>query len=364
MGGGLLNLVSQGQQNIILNGNPSKTFFKTTYAKYTNFGLQKFRIDFDGSRTLRLTEESTFTFKIPRYADLLMDCYISIDLPSIWSPIFPPQQTQEPFNNDWVPYEFQWIENIGAQMIKNVSITCGNQTLQEFSGAYLLSMVQRDFTGTKKELFNRMIGNVFELSDPGNAYGRVNTYPNAYYSPTSPGPEPSILGRTLYIPLNAWFNLKTQMAFPLVALQYNELHITITVRPIYELFTIRDVMDKPNNYPRVAPNFTLYYMQFYRFLQPPPDVCLGVNSYVDTRTLWNSDINLNCTYCFLSNDEAKLFALNEQKYLFKQVKQTIFYNVTGPNKIQLDSLGLVSSWMFFFQRSDANLRNQWSNYTN
>ena len=94
MGGGLLNLVSQGQQNIILNGNPSKTFFKTTYAKYTNFGLQKFRIDFDGSRTLRLTEESTFTFKIPRYADLLMDCYISIDLPSIWSPIFPPQQTQ------------------------------------------------------------------------------------------------------------------------------------------------------------------------------------------------------------------------------------------------------------------------------
>ena len=364
MGGGLLNLLSQGQQNIILNGNPSKTFFKTTYAKYTNFGLQKFRVDFDGSRTLRLTEESTFTFKIPRYADLLMDCYISIDLPSIWSPIFPPQQNIPNENPDWVPYEFQWIENIGAQMIKNVTITCGNQTLQEFSGAYLLSMVQRDYSGAKKELFDRMIGNVVDLTDPANAGGRVNTYPNAYYSPSVPGPEPSIFGRTLYIPLNAWFNLKTQMAFPLVALQYNELHITVTLRPIYELFTIRDVMDPLNQYPRVAPNFNLYYMQFYRFLQPPPDVCLGVNSYVDTRTLWNSDINLNCTYCFLSNDEARLFALNEQKYIFKQVRQTIFYNVTGPNKIQLDSLGLVSSWMFFFQRSDANLRNQWSNYTN
>jgi hypothetical protein len=364
MGGGLLNLVSQGQQNIILNGNPSKTFFKTTYAKYTNFGLQKFRVDFDGSRTLRLTEESTFTFKIPRYADLLMDCYISIDLPSIWSPIFPPQQNSQNENPDWVPYEFQWIENIGAQMIKNVTITCGNQTLQEFSGAYLLTMVQRDFSGVKKELFDRMIGNVVELTDPANANGRVNTYPNAYYSQSVPGPEPSIYGRTLYIPLNAWFNLKTQMAFPLVALQYNELHITVTLRPIYELFTIRDVMDPLNQYPRVAPNFNLYYMQFYRFLQPPPDVCLGVNSYVDTRTLWNSDINLNCTYCFLSNDESRLFALNEQKYIFKQVRQTIFYNVTGPNKIQLDSLGLVTSWMFYFQRSDANLRNQWSNYTN
>jgi len=366
MAGGLLNLVSQGQQNIILNGNPSKTFFKTTYAKYTNFGLQKFRIDFDGSRTLRLNEESTFTFKIPRYADLLMDCYISIDLPSIWSPIFPPQQNQGQMleNTDWVPYEFQWIENIGAQMIKNVSITCGNQTLQEFSGAYLLSLVQRDFSGPKKELFDRMIGNVAQLTDPANANGRVNTYPNAYYSPSVPGAEPSIPGRTLYIPLNAWFNLKSQMAFPLVSLQYNELHITITMRPIYELFTIRDVMQPQNNYPRVAPNFNLYYMQFYRFLQPPPDVCIGINSYVDTRTLWNSDVNLNCTYCFLSNDEARLFALNEQKYIFTQVRETIFYNVTGPNKIQLDSLGLVANWMFYFQRSDANLRNQWSNYTN
>ena len=364
MAGGLLNLVSQGQQNIILNGNPSKTFFKTTYAKYTNFGLQKFRIDFDGSRTLRLTEESTFTFKIPRYADLLMDCYISIELPCIWSPILPPQQNVPNENPDWVPYEFQWIENIGVQMIKNVTITCGNQTLQEFSGAYLLSMVHRDFSGPKKELFNRMIGNVPELTDPANAYGRVNAYPNAYYSTSAPRAEPSIPKRTLYIPLNAWFNLKTQMAFPLISLQYNELHITITLRPIYELFTIRDVMDKDNHYPRVAPNFTLYYMQFYRFLQPPPDICLGVNSYVDTRTLWNSDINLNCTYCFLSNDEARLFALNEQKYIFKQVRQTVFYNVTGPNKIQLDSLGLVTSWMFYFQRSDVNLRNQWSNYTN
>ena len=30
MAGGLMQLVAQGQQNIILNGNPSKTFFKST----------------------------------------------------------------------------------------------------------------------------------------------------------------------------------------------------------------------------------------------------------------------------------------------------------------------------------------------
>ena len=367
MSGGLIQLVSASNQDIVLTGNPSKTFFKSTYHKYTNFSLQKFRLDFEGSRTLRLSEESTFTFKVKRYGDLLMDCYLSVELPNIWSPIFPPQTDDTSTANNtgaWIPYEFRWIENIGAQMISKITITCGNQTLQEFSGAYLLAMVQRDFSAEKKALFDKMTGNVPELNDPANSGSRVNAYPNAYYTTDAAGAEPSIRGRTLYIPLNAWFTLKSQMAFPLVALQYNELQINVTMRPVQELFQIRDVMDSANNYPYVAPNFNQYYMQFYRFLQTPPDVSLGVNSYTDTRTLWNSDVNLVCTYCFLSNAESRIFALNEQKYLFKQARENVFYNVTGPNKVQLDSIGMISSYTFYLQRSDANLRNEWSNYTN
>ena len=33
MPGGLMNLVAYGNQNVILNGNPKKTFFTTTYSK-------------------------------------------------------------------------------------------------------------------------------------------------------------------------------------------------------------------------------------------------------------------------------------------------------------------------------------------
>ena len=64
MPGGLLNLVASGNQNVILNGNPTKTFFKFVYAKYTNFGLQKFRLDYNCSRTLNVSEDSHFTFKL------------------------------------------------------------------------------------------------------------------------------------------------------------------------------------------------------------------------------------------------------------------------------------------------------------
>ena len=368
MAGGLMNLVATGQQNVILNGNPSKTFWKATYKKYTNFGKQNFRLDHEGTPTLGLTNESTFVFKVKRYADLLMDCYISVNLPTIWSPVLPPQ----PYTNqsgateytDWAPYEFKWIDNIGAQIISRITITCGNQKLQEYSGQYLLASTQRDFSTEKLALFNEMIGQTAELNDPANAGARVNAYPNAFNTDSPAGAQPSIMGRTLYIPLGAWFNLVTMQAFPLVALQYNELQISVSFRPINEWFTIRDVMDYTNNFPVVAPNFNQFYMQFYRFLQTPPDVALGPISYIDTRTQWNADINLNCTYCFLSNDESELFAKNEQKYLFKQVYETPFYNITGQNKLDLDSLGMVISWMFYFQRSDANLRNQWSNYTN
>ena len=160
MAGGLLNLVSQGQQNIILNGNPSKTYWKAGYLKYTNFGKQNFRLDYEGTPTLRLNEESTFTFKVKRYADLLMDCYLSIALPNIWSPILPPREI---INSDgtttytsWAPYEFKWIDNIGSQMISKITINCGNQKLQEYSGQYLLSAVQRDFSSEKLALFNEM----------------------------------------------------------------------------------------------------------------------------------------------------------------------------------------------------------------
>jgi hypothetical protein len=365
MPGGLMNIVSFGQQSVVLNGNPTKSFFKSTYAKYTNFGLQKFRVDFEGAKTLRLTEPSTFTFKIPRYADLLMDAYLSVNLPHIWSPILPPQQDVETDQSGaWIPYEFKWIDNIGAKMISKISITCGNQLLQEFSGDYLLAVAQRDYSSDKLDLFNKMIGHVPELVDPANSGARVNSYPNAYYTGSVAGPEPSIRGRTLYIPLNAWFNLKPQMAFPLVALQYNELHITVTFRPIDELFRIRDVYDSENNYPYIAPNFNSFYMQFYRFTQPPPDVNIAIDSYVDTRTTWNTDINLECTYCFLSTEESRYFALNEQTYMFKQIREKVFHNVTGSNRVDLESLGMISGWTFYFQRSDVNLRNEWSNYTN
>lgn len=361
MSGGLLNLVAEGANNVFIMGNPTKTFFRTTYAKHTNFGLQKFRIDYDGQRDLRLTEPSMFSFKIPRYGDLLMDTYLVINLPDIYSPIYAPCADT---NYKWAPYEFQWIHDLGSQMLQEVEITCGHMVLARFSGDYLRNMVERDFLRAKKDLFYRMTGNIKELHDPANIESRNNAYPSAYYTESSLGAEPSIRGRTLYIPLNVWFTLNSTMAIPLVALQYNEMHINVTLRPIQQLFRVRDVFDPYNYFPYVAPDFTQQQFQFYRFLQTPPGEQIRPQDYGNQSTQWNADVHLLATYCFLSEDEARQFAASPHAYLVKDVMEYTFENISGTKRLELGSSGMVSSWMFYLQRNDVNLRNEWSNYTN
>ena len=367
MPGGLLNLISYGNQNIILNGNPSKTFFKSVYAKYSNFGLQNIRIDFNGQKTLKLNEDSHFSFKIPRNAELLMDSYLVFNIPDIWSPIIPPTSMYDV----WKPYHFRWIEYLGTNIIKKLTLSIGGLVIQSFSGQYIQNMVERDFDNSKKELFYKMIGMTKDIHDP-STYNKVNTYPNNFYKTTPPGkkvvgPEPSIRGRKIYVPLHFWFSYSSKMALPLVCLQYSEVTIDITLRPINDLYRINDVsLTKSTGFVEkgIRPNVNNEQHSFYRFIQPPPNELLRDIDYENKSYLWDTDVHLICKYCFLSEEEATVFAKNEQNYLIKDVKEDIHTNIVGTKRIKVLSNGMASSWMWYFQRNDINLRNEWSNYTN
>lgn len=397
MGGGLLNIVAYGNQNVILNGNPSKTFFKTVYAKYTNFGIQKFRIDFEGSRTLNEESDSVYTFKIPRHGDLLLDTYLAFNLPDIYSTILPPITK----GDIWKPYHFKWIDNIGTSIIKNIKIMIGTNIIQEYNGEYIRCVVERDFSEAKKKTFDIMTGNTEEFNGPEFFGGRrLNNYPNVFYNPSITGSEPSIRGRKIYVPLNPWYMNDSKVALPLICLQYSELTVEITLRPIKELFTINNVnginivsnidAERANNdipdeetgeftsynynldyeqnidklYDRKRPNFSNENEQMYNYLQQPPTIELDRNDYQNKENNWNADVHLIANMCFLTKEESNIFANNEQKILIKDIKYTTFYNITGSARVKLDTNALVSSWLWFYRRNDIYSRNEWSNYTN
>ena len=113
---------------------------------------------------------------------------------------------------------------------------------------------------------------------------QYNNYPNAYKISDHTDIEPSIQGKQLYIPLNTWFSKMSSSALPLVCLQYTELEINITFRPLVELFTIKDVLyDLSENIENINTNFYDFIPRikanqassdvygFHRFIQPPPE---------------------------------------------------------------------------------------------
>ena len=93
------------------------------------------------------------------------------------------------------------------------TVTCVSQSLLIHTERLILCvhlcnniscLKERDLPAAKKDLWNRMTGNIPEVYDPGNANGNVNVYPNSMYIDES-GVEPSIRSKKLYIPLDAFF---------------------------------------------------------------------------------------------------------------------------------------------------------------
>ena len=385
MTGGLMNLVSYGEANVIVHGNPKKTFFKTVFHKHTNFGMQRFRIDFQGQRNLQFNNDTVFDFKLPRYGDLIHDTYLVVNIPSIWSGNYDAGGKNATYN-------FNWANNLGTTMIRQVDILSGSSTLASFPGEYLHFIKERDLPAEKKKGWDEMIGNVDELKNPakyvrkhmqnedfmpnfikGSSFSTAQNNESIdhhnyvdYYPQVNKGSlahvnsgtntsdsQPSIRGRKLYIPLECWFCDNSKYSIPLVAVQNQEITVRITMRPATELFTILD-----GSGVRIAPdpNQTLHQMR--NFLHG------SVSAVANLTNEWNSDVHLISNYVFLGEKERTQFALNTHDYLIKQVYEHRFNNIVGNNSLDLKSSNLVTNYMWRFRRSDVNKRNEWFNYTN
>ena len=57
MGGGLMQLVAYGAQDIYLTGNPQITFFKVVYRRHTNFAMETVEQTLSGTTTLTTATE-------------------------------------------------------------------------------------------------------------------------------------------------------------------------------------------------------------------------------------------------------------------------------------------------------------------
>jgi hypothetical protein len=368
MTGGIMQLVGKGAQDHLVVGNPSFTHFRSVYKRHSDFAMEHFRLYFR-SKNLSIPQSGSLTLraKVERYAQLLHDCYLSVTLPNIYSPVYPVTQpvpsTLNP-NSTGIGYEFQWIKNIGYNMINYVAILVNGQELVRHTGEWMKLYAQLKFDSNKKEVLNRLIGNVPEMYDPANAFDRLNQYPHAI-STSSDLASPSIQTRTLTIPLHFWFCESVGSALPLVALQYSEVEIVVELKNMYQLFTTLDVrQSSPTFGMRIAPDTSSTVFNINHFLSPPTyaDPTVPVNPSL---SLWNMNPYLECNYIFLTDTELAHIASTEHSFIIKQVdRKEVEGQYGASNDIELVMRNLCTRVVWVAQRSDCLSKNDYDNYTN
>ena len=210
-GGGLLQLVASGKQDVFLTGNPQVTWFKMVYRRYTNFSMESSIIQFDNQADFG----RRITTVIPRKGDLLGPLWLEIVLPALY----------DSTTGNAVSY----TNAIGHALIQEISIDIGEQEIDKQTGEWMEMWSNYVITADKRDGWNSMIGKTNGASQGNSPSNSVNLF----------GPI------SLYVPLRFWFCKNPGLALPLIALQYHPVRLNITLRPLQGVF----VMDRPGAVP-------------------------------------------------------------------------------------------------------------------
>ena len=171
MGGGLMQLVAYGAQDIYLTGNPQITFFKVVYRRHTNFSMESIEQTING--TPSANGNSTVT--ISRNGDLVSKVYVTLDTVAVTE---------------------------GSDIVSEVELEIGGQRIDRHYKEWM-------------QIWE-------ELSTPESKALGLKSMKCDIGSTGTTG-----VGM-LQVPLEFWFCRNPGLALPLIALQYHEVKLKFT----------------------------------------------------------------------------------------------------------------------------------------
>jgi len=185
MGGGLMQLVAYGAQDIYLTGNPQITFFKVVYRRHTNFSMEAIEQTWNGTSAT----DGRCTATISRNGDLVHRMYLSFS------------GTGAATTN-----------NMGSALIKTVELEIGGQKIDKHSGLWMetwAELTEPNPTGLTAQHSVAGDGTLFQnMSGMGGVDGNTVAY-------------------NITVPLQFWFCRNPGLALPLIALQYHEVKVIL-----------------------------------------------------------------------------------------------------------------------------------------
>jgi hypothetical protein len=176
MGGGLLQLVAYGAQDVYLSGNPQITFFKVAYRRHTNFSMESIEQTFNGTADFG----RRVTCQISRNGDLIHRMYLQVALTGA---------------------SFPAKAYAGLALVKSVELEIGGQRIDKQYGDWMYIWNELSLPVGKMTGFKDMVGG------GDSAVTTTDT--------------------TMFIPLEFWFCRNPGLALPLIALQYHEVKVNL-----------------------------------------------------------------------------------------------------------------------------------------
>ena len=252
MGGGLMQLVAYGAQDIYLTGNPQITFFKVVYRRHTNFAVESIEQTFNGTADFNKRVTAT----ISRNGDLIQQMYLEVTLP----------------DDDAASAPRFWTYGVGNALVSQAEIEIGGQLIDRQYGDWMNIWTELTIPSGKQDGYDNMVGNV--ITTGSTATNPAEQLGGIAFSTTAT--------TRLYVPLQFWFNRNPGLALPLIALQYHEVKLNLTIRAIADLINVS--------------------------VSPTAGNSLGCKLYVD--------------YVYLDTDERRRFAQVSHEYLIEQVQFT------------------------------------------
>ena len=201
MGGGLMQLVAYGAQDIYLTGNPQITFFKVVYRRHTNFAMESVEQTLNGTSTLG----NKVTTTISRNGDLVGKMHVEATLTSASSGA---------------------CANMGNTLLKEVTCEIGGQQIDKHYGHWLETWAE--LTEPNSIGSNTAVEAGLDAAASFTAFQKMSAAGGVQGAA-------SIVVGLVHVPLQFWFNRNPGLALPLIALQYHEVKVSIQLCTAAEL---------------------------------------------------------------------------------------------------------------------------------
>ena len=199
MGGGLMQLVAYGAQDVYLTGQPQVTLFRSSYKRHTNFSMETAQQTVGGN----MTSGGLTSVVLRRTGDLVSDMFIVLQPNHIGNDDYNPLVSSNGVNG----VDTCWM---AERAFSQVELYIGGQ------------LIDRHY-----QLWFRLYAEVFMNETKKHSYGKLTSSP--VFDNVTP-----VAKSYVYLPLLFFFNRDPGLALPLIALQYHEVRIDFTLSPQYK----------------------------------------------------------------------------------------------------------------------------------